>query len=169
MFGVRRQELLSLHCQGRRGLPRSRLVSKLHPAEGACDLFLLLAYSPSDLCSRNRPWKFENRYSTAEVQLSWSERHRLVRCGVNADWRKALFASSALLQGTRALPWLSSWYPPFGFLPVRSAVTIPPRISTLHRNERVKQALRGHSLLRRFISGGAAQKLFQFETTVVAR
>jgi len=48
-------------------------------------------------------------------------------------------------------------------------VIIPRRISTLHRNERLKQALRGHSLLPRFISGGAGRKLFQFETTVVAR
>jgi hypothetical protein len=58
--------------------------------------------------------------------------------------------------------------PAFRVLPVRSAVTIPRRISTLHRNEWLKQALRGHSLLRRFISGGAERKLLQFGTTVVA-
>jgi hypothetical protein len=59
--------------------------------------------------------------------------------------------------------------PPFGLLPVRSAVTIPRCISTLHREERWKQALRGHSLLRCFISGEVGRRLFQFETTVVAR
>jgi repressor LexA len=46
---------------------------------------------------------------------------------------------------------------------------IPRRISTLHRNERLKQALRGESFLRRVISGEIAQRLFQFETAVVAR
>jgi hypothetical protein len=46
---------------------------------------------------------------------------------------------------------------------------IPRRISTLHRNEGLKQALRGDSFLRRVISGEVAQKLFQFETAVVAR
>jgi hypothetical protein len=50
-----------------------------------------------------------------------------------------------------------------------SAVIIPRRISTLHRNEWLKQGLRGHSFLRRFISGGDGEKLFQFETTVAAR
>jgi hypothetical protein len=59
--------------------------------------------------------------------------------------------------------------PAFRVLPVCSAVTIPRRISTLHRNEWLKQALRGHSFLRRVISGEIAQKLFQFETAVVAR
>lgn len=45
--------------------------------------------------------------------------------------------------------------PAFRVLPVLSAVTIPGCISTLHRNEGWKQALQGHSFLRRFISGGA--------------
>ena len=46
---------------------------------------------------------------------------------------------------------------------------IPRRISTLHRNEGLKQALRGHSFLRGVISGEIARNLFQFETAVVAR
>src|SRR5450631_1673782 len=45
--------------------------------------------------------------------------------------------------------------PAFRLVTDRSAARIPRCISTLHRKERLKQAQRGHSFLRRVISGGS--------------